>query len=159
MNAVHFRVLGHPVVATPDREQPLAAGRRHQLLAYLACRGGWVPRAELALLFWEDHEMDAARRNLRRLLHDIRAIAWLGELEASGDALRWRPATDLATFDEAYARGDWARAARAGDGVLLDGMEFGATESFHDWLRTARERHRRRWEAAMARHDPVSIVH
>jgi DNA-binding SARP family transcriptional activator len=156
-----IRLLGCPVVTTSHGEQPLAPQRRFQLLAYLACRGGWVPRAELAMLLWEEHEMEHARRNLRRLLHDIRAIAWAGALEAQGDALRWRPATDLARFEQAFARGDWRSAMELGAGVLLDGMEVGATEAFHDWLRTEREKQRRRWVVAVTRHDPalVSFTH
>jgi DNA-binding SARP family transcriptional activator len=146
-----LKLLGAPLLVAGGAERPLAAERRHQLLAYLAWRARWVPRLEVAELFWEEHESEAARRNLRRLLFDVRALPWIGTLEAQGDSLRWDVATDVAAFDAAFAARDWAAAVEQGAGTLLEGMERGATEAFHDWLLHAREKHRRRWAEAVAR--------
>lgn len=148
-----LKVLGHPVLRTGSQEHPLGAERRHQLLAYLACRDGWVPRAELATLFWEEHSTEAARRNLRRLVHDIRRIPRFGALESSGDSLRWQVSSDLTEFARARAARDWQEAARIGAGTLLEGMEEGATEPFHEWLRCERAWHLRQWQESVARAD------
>lgn len=150
-------VLGTPVLRAGAKEHPLAAERRHQLLAYLACRGGWVPRSELATLFWEEHCAEAARRNLRRLLHDIRRIPWLASLESAGDSLRWQVDSDRTRFARAYAARDWREAVRIGAGELLEGMEHGATEAFHEWLRCQRAWHMRQWQDAVSRVD-VSLL-
>jgi DNA-binding SARP family transcriptional activator len=147
---IHLKVLGHPVLRTAIQEHPLRPERRHQLLAYLACRGGWVPRAELAALFWEDHSIEAARRNLRRLLHDIRRIPWLGAFESHGDCLRWQVSSDRAEFARACAAGSWRDAVLIGAGTLLDGLDADATEPFHEWLRCERERHVRQWRNSVA---------
>jgi DNA-binding SARP family transcriptional activator len=147
---INLKVLGHPVLRTAAQEHPLRAERRHQLLAYLACRDGWVPRAELAALFWEDHPTEAARRNLRRLLHDIRRIPWLAGFESHGDALRWQVPSDRTEFARACAARDWRDAVGLGAGVLLEGLDEDATEPFHEWLRCERERHVRQWRNSVA---------
>lgn len=146
----YLKMLGNPVLETGLRQHPLAAERRHQLLAYLACHDGWVPRAELAALFWDSHAPEAARRNLRRLLHDIRRLPWRPALQSDGDALCWPVASDRAAFESACTRGDWREAARLGAGTLLEGIEEGAPEPFHEWLRCERERHVRRWRDSVA---------
>jgi DNA-binding SARP family transcriptional activator len=146
----YLKMLGNPVLEAGLREHPLAAERRHQLLAYLACHDGWAPRGELAALFWESHAPEAARRNLRRLLHDIRRMPWASALQGDGDSLRWQIDSDVADFHRARARNDWREAARLGAGTLLEGLEAGATEAFHEWLRHERERHLRRWRDSVA---------
>jgi DNA-binding SARP family transcriptional activator len=161
---IHLKVLGQPVARTVTQEHPLRAERRHQLLAYMACRGGWVSRAELASLFWEEHATEAARRNLRRLLHDIRRIPWLGAFESHGDCLRWPVASDRTAFARACAAGNWRDAVHVGAGTLLEGLDEDATEPFHEWLRCERERHVRQWRNSVAnrrkelRDDPEARV-
>jgi len=160
----YFRVLGNPLVKAGLQEHPLGAERRHQLLAYLACRDGWVPRTELAALFWDSHTTEAARRNLRRLLHDIRRIPWVTALQSDGDSLRWQVSSDRAEFAHARARNDWGHAIRIGAGTLLEGIEEGATEPFHEWLRCEREQQLRQWRDSVAnrrnelRDDPEARV-
>lgn len=160
--SIYCRLLGKPVLTSRGSEHPLAAERRYQLLAYLACHDGWVPRLELAALFWETHTPDAARRNLRRLIHDIRRLPWAASIEAVGDSLRWRIPTDLEEFTSACAASDWARSIRIGSRTLLDGLEHNATEPYHDWLRYERERQLRQWRESVARRraelhaDPIA---
>lgn len=147
---IYLKALGHPVLRAATQEHPLRTERRHQLLAYLACRDGWVPRTELASLFWEERSTEAARRNLRRLLHDIRRIPWLGAFESQGDCLRWQVASDRVEFARASAARNWRDAVRIGAGVLLEGLDANAPEPFHEWLRCERERHVRQWRNCVA---------
>ena len=151
MDAIFLHLIGQPLIRAGGDEYPLASERRHQLLAYLACRDGWVPRAEIARLFWEGHDDARARRNLRRLLHEIRRIPWAAGLESEGGALRWRVPSDLAGFAAACGRGDWDESIRAGAGTLLAGMEKDAPDPFHDWLRCERQAHVTRWRESLAR--------
>lgn len=145
------RLLGTPLVRCSTGEHPLAPLRRNQLAGYLACRGDWVARAEIVELFWEGREPAESRRNLRRMLHDMRRDPWLPGLECRGDALRWNAATDLASFASMCARGDWTGAVSLGAGRLLAGFEEGATDPFHDWLQSAREHQAARWRSAVAK--------
>jgi len=78
---VYLRLFGNPVLTVGTDEYPFPAERRYQLLCYLAYRNGWVPRNLLTALFWEDHSDEDARRNLRRLLHDVRRLPWLSGFE------------------------------------------------------------------------------
>jgi predicted ATPase/DNA-binding SARP family transcriptional activator len=148
---VYLRLFGQPVINAGAEEHPLAPERRHQLLAYLACREGWVPREEIADLFWESHADALARRNLRRLLHDVRRIPWLSGFESQADALRWRVPSDRSGFARALARADWRESVRLGPGTLLAGIERGATDAFHDWLRDERQAQLERWRESVVR--------
>lgn len=145
------RLLGTPLVRCATGEHPLAPLRRNQLAGYLACRGDWVARAEIAELFWAGREPAESRRNLRRMLHDMRRDPSLPGIECRGDALRWRPETDLASFTSMCARGDWAGAVSVGTGRLLAGFEDGATDPFYDWLQSAREHQAAQWRSAVAK--------
>lgn len=49
--------------------------KRFQLLAYLACKADWVPREQLAYLFWPDDTSGSARKNLRHLTSRVRGLA------------------------------------------------------------------------------------
>jgi predicted ATPase/DNA-binding SARP family transcriptional activator/Tfp pilus assembly protein PilF len=148
-----LRLVGLPILSLGAVEHPLAPERRHQMLSYLACRGGWVARGEIAELFWEAHAADLARRNLRRLLHDIRRMGWVAGIESEGDCLRWRVPSDLADFAAARARGDWDASVRLGAGTLLAGIEKGATNAYYAWLRNERQAHLTRWRECVARRD------
>jgi predicted ATPase/DNA-binding SARP family transcriptional activator len=142
---LYLRLFGHPVLTTGSDEFPLSSERRFQLLAYLACRDAWIPREQLMALFWPGHPAEGARRNLRRLLHDVRQLPWLDGFQGHGDSLRWQVPTDLADFMRANANRDWHASIAAVSGVLLDGMEVNATEPFHEWLRYERELQLSRW--------------
>lgn len=123
--------------------------RQFQALAYLACRAAWVTRAELAEWLWPEHEPEAARRNLRKVLASARGVVGAG-LQVQGDCLRWQVASDLARFDAAVAAGRDEEVLAASDGPLMQGLEAGLSARARDWLASERMRLQHRWrEAAM----------
>jgi DNA-binding SARP family transcriptional activator/predicted ATPase len=126
----------------------IAAQRPFQLLAYLACRGGWVDRGALAQLLWPDRSDEQARGNLRFTLTRLDRFAWLEGFDARPDALRWRVQTDLAQFDHALAAGRHAEALERYGGPLLPGLERGAPPPFASWLAAERQQVQARFRAA-----------
>ena len=124
--------------------------RRFRLLAYVALRGDWVGRDELANLFWSDRTQEAARSNLRKLLLEVRALD-LPQLESERNAIRWNVLTDVAKYKSALAAREHSAALALYAGPLLHGIDGGDSEAFSAWLQAERERLHRGWrDAALA---------
>lgn len=135
-----FLALGTPTLRHAGASRPLPAERLTQLLAVLALRQGWVTRESLLALLWPEFPAAAARRNLRKLLFKLRQVPGLPPVEADGDALRWRVATDHQQFERALQAAQWAEAVERARAPLLDGLECGAAGSFCEWLTFERAR-------------------
>ena len=73
------------------------------LLYYLAVRGDWVRRAELAYLIRSDAPESVALANVRVLLHRAKGVA-PSELEVERGRVRWRVDTDVADFRRAIGQ-------------------------------------------------------
>jgi predicted ATPase/DNA-binding SARP family transcriptional activator len=126
------------------------AGRAFQLLAYLACHGGWTTRDEAADWLFPDRTQSVARSNLRKVLLVARGIAALPPIEQQGDRLRWAPDSDLRRFEAACDRGDADEAVAWYRPPLLQGLDTGLAARAADWLGFERERVAGRWRAATA---------
>jgi predicted ATPase/DNA-binding SARP family transcriptional activator len=126
--------------------------RRYRLLAYLALRGDWVSRDELAALFWPDRAQAAARSNLRKLLFEVRSLT-LPSLEDAGNALRWSVEHDVAAFERLRADDDHTAALAHYRGALLTGFESGDSPAFSAWLEGERTRLRDLW-----RHSVMAAI-
>ena len=105
---------------------PVESGRAESLLAYLLLhRGAPQPRARIAGLLWPDSSEAQARTNLRHVLHTLRHSIPEAErcLEATARTLRWHAPVelDVATFEDALARGALLAAVDAYAGDLLEG--------------------------------------
>ena len=127
--------LGDPIV--------FRAERRFQLLAYLAMRGDWVPRDELAHLFWPDPNNASARQNLRWVLYSLRDIGsagGLGGLSAERERVRFVADTDVVAFERALAEQRPGDAVALYVGPFVDGLEGGASEPFGRWAEASRSR-------------------
>ena len=147
-----LRVLGAPVLTTLGGEVAFTAERPFQLLAYLAIRGGWVRRDELADLLYPGRSLEAARSNLRKVLLLARRVDGVGTIDQQGELLRWQPDTDVRRFEEACDAGRHAEAVSLYGGPLLHGLDAGWSAEGADWLAAERNRLEGRWhEAAMAR--------
>ena len=112
--------------------------RLQELLAYLALHASeTISREYLAFLFWPESEESQAKTNLRQLLHHLKAALPDGDahLMADGGMIQWRAPIycDVAEFEAAAARGDWARAVRLYRGHLMPG-------SYEEWLDVERQR-------------------
>ncbi|MBX3636254.1 MAG: tetratricopeptide repeat protein, partial [Rubrivivax sp.] len=139
-------LFGPPLLLRPE---PLAfsAERRFQLLARLAIPGSqWLARDSIAALFWPDHGAAEARRNLRKVLHDARAVPGVAGLEANDHALRWAVATDLQRL--AAADADLPGLRR---GPLLQGLDDAHCDGWNEWLAEQRRHGDEAWREAMLR--------
>jgi predicted ATPase/DNA-binding SARP family transcriptional activator len=167
---------GPPALQSAQGTVPFAPERRYQLLALLALHDGqWLGRDRAAALLWPGHEPAAARRNLRKVLCQARAVPGVQALQANEQALRWVVDTDLLAFERAvralpgqpWARNVWqgaerrnwrarvdagaldpALALRRGD--LLQGLLEPADTALLDWLRAQHERCDQAWHTVAA---------
>jgi predicted ATPase/DNA-binding SARP family transcriptional activator len=138
-----LRLWGVPQLASRE-VLVFGAERRFQLLAWLALRSGeWLARDEAAALLWPDHALASARRNLRKVLLDARAVPGVAGLDATEHALRWTVATDLGEFDALLRDGEHGAAIALRRGPLLEAMDEPANAAWTDWLQA----HRQRWDA------------
>lgn len=130
------------------------------LLAYLACnRDAQLTRDHLADLLWPDSAPDAARRNLRQALYNLRQNLGPrgGEIVDSGNShtsvrlsLGAEDRLDVDEFLDAWRRGlpggdelvarELVRAAELYRGDLLAGFLVRGSPDFEDWLVTEQER-------------------
>ena len=127
-------LLGAPALTLFDRQVAFTTERPFQLLGYLACRGGWVPRDELADLLYPARPLEAARSNLRKVLHLARRIEGVGNIEQHGELLRWLPDSDLQRFENACNRQQFEAAVALYGGPLLQGLDAGWTAEAAAWL-------------------------
>ncbi len=123
--------------------------KRFQLLAYLAYRGDWASRDQIADLFWSDSAPDMARNNLRQLLARVKTLEWTTDLQAERHRLCWQVQTDVAAFVSASALKNWGQAVKLYSGALLLGLEGDEIGEFGAWLELERGHLRSLWlEAA-----------
>ncbi len=146
-----LRVLGASVLSTPDGETAFTAERPFQLLAYLAVKGRWVRRDELADLLYPGRGLESARSNLRKVLLLARRVEGVGPIEQSGELLRWRPDSDLQRFEQACDDDRHADALALYRGPLLHGLDFGWPPAGAEWLAAERSRIEDRWHDAALR--------
>ncbi len=144
-----LRLFGVPTLTSgSDVVTVFTPERRFQLLAYLACRGDWVSRDELATLFWPDRSQAVARSNLRKVLFSISRATEVSGVEHDGDHVRWAVATDLAKFRRASDGGRHDEALALATRPLLEGMDAGLSEVGRDWIAAVRQEVDERWLGA-----------
>ncbi len=146
-----LRLLGPSSLSAGGRETAFTAERPFQLLAYLAVKGGWVRRDELADLLYAGRPLDAARNNLRKVLLLARRVEGVGTIEQRGELLRWQPESDLQRFEQACDAGRHADALTLYRGPLLHGLDFGWPPVGAEWLAAERSRLEGRWHDAALR--------
>lgn len=157
---VRLRLLGAAELEGPAALRFLPE-RRFRLLAYLALQGGWVPRDQLAHLFWPDRTQEAARNNLRKLLFEVRALG-PERLEDSRHAVRWQVDHDVAALVRAHTQKDHRLVLALYRGTALPGLDGGDSAVFATWVRGERLRLRTMWRnsvfATIADATPASTI-
>ena len=149
-------VCAEPGVAVPLRFLP---ERRFRLLAFVALRGDWVSRNELATLFWPDRRQEAARSNLRKLLQEVRALN-LPQLESDRNGVRWSVRTDVAEYKAALKRGDADAALALYRAPALPGLDGGdsgvngVSDAYASWLDGERQSLHTAWRLALVAQLP-----
>lgn len=152
---VRLQLFGTPQVdADTDVDHggmPLALPfeRRHQVLVFLALKGGWVARADVAAMLWPDQPAKLASSNLRKALFRLQELPWGRCVESQGHAMRAVHATtDVAEFEAALGEQRLTEALRLRRGELLAGFEDDASEAWTSWLGFERDRLRTAWRSA-----------
>jgi DNA-binding SARP family transcriptional activator len=161
-SALELRLLGGFHAAW--RGEPIEAFESQKvrvLLAYLACHADRpISRERLAGLLWPGEGQDAARRNLRQAIYNLRRA--LGHDESAGwvpvavthQTLQISPGLDwwldVRAFDDAVRRGlargdvlsthELGRAAEIYRGDFLAGFFLKASEELEEWLVVEQER-------------------
>jgi predicted ATPase/DNA-binding SARP family transcriptional activator/Tfp pilus assembly protein PilF len=144
---LRLQLLGAPRFWFQGQQVDVVCDKPVLLLCYLAHRGDWVGREALTFLFWPDIEDEAARRNLRQLVHRAKSLNWAEALEIQPQRLRFAVHTDVAEFRKAVAEGDWASAVSAYGGPFMEGLAT-TVPGFEAWLALERENLQASWREA-----------
>ncbi|MFA7460079.1 MAG: AAA family ATPase [Trueperaceae bacterium] len=124
---------------------------RGALLAYLAYADDWLPREQVAFMFWPDTDEAGARRNLRQLLNRTKSLKLTTALEVESTQLRWPVSSDVAQLRRAVGRQQWDQVIALYSGDLLAGRPAEANASFGAWLDLERENLRNVYRRAVGR--------
>jgi DNA-binding SARP family transcriptional activator/tetratricopeptide (TPR) repeat protein len=156
---------GQPIGGIGHRKVPLA------LLALLAGHGPQgIGRDKLLPFLWPDSDDARARNSLKQLVFGLRRELGESVLVSAGPTLRLDPVTigsDLADFETAWARTDWAAVSKLYGGPYLDGFYLPARAELEDWIESERQRLRRMHTESLlhlarsdaAAHDPIEAAH
>jgi predicted ATPase/DNA-binding SARP family transcriptional activator len=148
-------LLGSPHLRRAEARFDLPDALPGYLVTYLAARGDWVLREELAVLLWPEATESEAQNNLRVNLTRLRPHLQRWELDSQFVAerrrLRLDVATDVGTLRTSYARSEWMATADAARGAFVDGMSFRAFPVLGEWARAERDALRALWRDALLR--------
>lgn len=153
---VRLCLLGTPRLETTGSASNLPLDRPASLGYYLAVRGDWVRRSELAYLYSPEADEASALSNLRKLVHRLRQQGWAEALEADAHRLRLPLPTDMQEFRSALERRDWQAALACYRGTFLEGLAFPDLSGYEAWLELERQDLARAWR--MAVHEQVRVL-
>ncbi|KPL88369.1 ATP-binding protein [Ardenticatena maritima] len=144
-----LRFLGPPQIEQAGQNVPLRQNKGIALLAYVGLADAPIPRERLLALFWPESAPDAARKNLRNLLWELRRTLGEESLQTENDALALAPHVRV----DARLLADAAQAARTGHlppnaadiaalyrGPFLDGLTLREAPDVELWIAMTRER-------------------
>ena len=117
-----MRLLGTPQICCEDTWQNVVSRKIYLLIFYLAYKGIWISRDELANLFYPKSDLETARVNLRSLLKRLRKMPLCESLQVEGHSLRFLVDTDTKTFIEASSKHDWQSVIELYKGEFLKGF-------------------------------------
>ncbi len=120
--------------------------QRHRLALLALLRAapfGALPRERAIALLWPEHSTPRARRLLNLAVHVLRRALGEDIIATAGDELRLRCDKidyDVADFEAARARGDYARAVGVYAGPFMDGFFLHDAHEFEEWQAHERAR-------------------
>lgn len=132
-------LLGAPGIQLDGDELAVSLSRPFFLLAYLACKGDWVNRIELAFFLRPDVNRDTAQQYLRKLVSNARKISWATGFEVETERLRWQVETDVEQFRHACKSQHWREAVQLYRGPLMGSEHVSFLPSYDLWLQVERE--------------------
>jgi DNA-binding SARP family transcriptional activator len=154
---LRVRLLGELSLELDGRPVPAPASRpTRSLLAWLALHPGMHARSRLAGRLWPDVRDDSARTSLRKAVADLRralgpdaADALVATREGVGLAPAPMVSVDILEFDQLLSATRLEEAVELSRGELLPELD-------DDWVYDARDDHRARLAAAVARLGDVA---
>ncbi|MDX2006889.1 MAG: tetratricopeptide repeat protein [Meiothermus sp.] len=146
---VRLRLLGAPRLEADGAVSDLPLDRPASLGYYLAQRGDWVRRGELAYLYSPEADESLAASNLRKLVYRLRQQGWAEDLEAEPSRLRLQIPSDVRAFRDALERRDWPTALELYTGPFLEGLAFPDLGGYDAWLELERQDLSRAWRTAL----------
>lgn len=150
MAQLQLSLLGPFALTEKGQPVDLHIAKMQALLAYLALTATATPRDQLLALLWAESHPDAARKNLRNRLWQLRQLTDAELVIADGDTLALAPTveSDVATFTTgltqqlAAATIDESTLQPLLDmwrGPLLEGLQLHEAPDFELWLSQQRE--------------------
>lgn len=151
MSTIRLTILG-PFAITRDQQPiPLNIAKVQALLAYLAVTRTPQSREHLLSFLWAESHPEAARKNLRNRLWQLRQTVGEAVLTTNGGWIALAPTvwTDVAAFETGLAAVAQANALDADHvavllplwrGGLLEGVHLTEAPDFELWLTTERAR-------------------
>lgn len=153
--AVRLQLLGAPKLTPVGELLDLPLDRPASLGYYLAARGDWVRRSELAYLYHPEADETSALNNLRKLVFRLKQQGWAETLEAEPSRLRLRLPTDVQAFRTSLEKQNWAKALEFYGGTFLEGLSFPDLSGYEAWLELERQDLTRAWRTALLEHVRV----
>lgn len=145
---LRLTLFGAPTCRIGSRAYPFRRERPYQLLAFLAARGDWVTRDQLAELLYPGRDNASARNNLRKVLLGARRSDWAADVEGRGELVRWPVATDVQAFERSLDEQRLAEGVGTYGGAFGLGLDDEHCAPFTDWLVFERNRLASRWRGA-----------
>ena len=125
---------------------PPSISKRHclsippsSLLFYLAVKGDWVSRSELAFLYKPDETETEALTYLRLQLHRAQQFSWASTLEIEKNQVRWCIDSDVAAFNEAIKVQDWQEATNLYKNSFFAKHSFRDLPTYSAWIDLERD--------------------
>jgi len=131
-------LLGLPKVTYSDQILTLRLTKPTLLLIYLASKGDWVSRSELAYLFHPDTDEVSALKHIRLSIYRAKQFAWASALEVDKYRTKFSVPTDLAQFRQAVQSQNWPEASKLYIHNFLGDYSHASSETFSTWLDSER---------------------
>ncbi|MCA9836924.1 MAG: AAA family ATPase [Trueperaceae bacterium] len=131
--------FGRPRLSFEGKARSIRLNNPNLLLIYLAVRGDWVSRSELAFLFRPDDDEVSALKHVRLLLHRAKKNDWAAALEVDRYRARFVVNTDVASFKTALQNQEWASLSKHYCQPFFG--DYGAADlpTYAAWLELERE--------------------
>ena len=132
-------LLGAPFLEQDGQPITILRRQTRALLFFLAANPQPIQRGKICFIFWPDVSETNARRNLSRLLNQLKnTFVPNPVLKQSHDVLDWQSDgfwTDISEFRSAAQRGDHLIAIALYRGTFLEGFALPNCPEFEHWAR------------------------
>lgn len=150
--ALQFHLFGLPKIVDQTDVTAVRLNGPSLLLIYLAIKGDWVSRSELAFLFRPDDDEVSALKQIRLLLYRAKKLPWAEALETDPQRARFAVATDVADFRRALGEENWPAASTLYKQRLLADYSNADLPTYTSWLELERAELEERYLDALKRY-------